>query len=139
MAFCPELSNYKHLRFVDKVRHLRKALARKFQISPPFAQKASEELRVKAILRHCKVVADARNEILHSSIYSDRHGTTMMKNKRSGSRPIASGKVYELANTAFKMHVAISGARFAVTRLKLALTPSSAARGGRSKSRARGK
>jgi hypothetical protein len=120
-SFCPQLSDYEHLRFADKARHMRKALLRKFKEAPTYPQKSGEEPRVRAILNHCKVIANARNEIFHSSIYSEPDGRTMMKNKRRGTRPIASGPVYKLANEVWDMHGAVYGLRFAVTRLKLAM------------------
>jgi hypothetical protein len=120
MSFCPELSDYEHLRFAEKARHLRKALVQRFKVAPSYPQKTGEEPRVKGILQHCKVVASARNEILHSSIYSDNGGKTMMKNKRRGTRRITSGEVYDLANEVWAMHGAVYGLRFAVTRLRLA-------------------
>jgi hypothetical protein len=120
-SFCPQLSDYEHLRFADKARHMRKALLRKFKEAPFYPRKSGEELRVRAILNHCKVIADARNEILHSSIYSESAGQTMMKNKRRGTRPIASARVYKLANDVWDMRGAVYGLRFAVTRLKLAM------------------
>jgi len=120
--FCPELANYEHLRFADKARHLRRALARAYKTAPDYAQKAGEEPRVRAILRHCKVVADARNEVIHSSIYAESNGRTMLKNGREGTtRDIASTEVYDLANEISDMHGAVYGLRFAVTRLKLAI------------------
>jgi len=121
-SFCPELANYEHLRFTDKARHLRKALARVYKIAPDYAQKAGEEPRVRAVLRHCKVVADARNEVIRSSIYAEPDGRTMLKNSRQGTaRDIASAEVYALVNEISDMHGAVYGLRFAVTRLKLAI------------------
>lgn len=120
-SFCLELSEYEHLRFADKARHMRKALARTFKVAPYYAQKSSEEPRVKSVLQHCKIVADARNAILHSSIYSDRGGRTMMKNKRRGTRAIRSAEVYDLANEIWSMLGAIYGLRSAVMKLKLAV------------------
>jgi hypothetical protein len=124
IAFCPELTDYEHLRFADKAKHLRKGLTKQFKLAPHYARKADEEPRVKAILQHCKVIADARNAILHSSIYTDRDKRTMMKNKRKGTRMITSGEVYALANDVWGMHGAIYGLRFAVTRLSLAMSKS---------------
>jgi hypothetical protein len=121
-SFCPELTDYEHLRFTDKARHLRKALTRAYKIAPDYAQKADEEPRVSAILRHCKVVADARNEVIHSSIYAETDGRTLLKNNRQGTtRHIASAEVYDLANEIWGVHGAVYGLRFAVTRLKLAM------------------
>jgi hypothetical protein len=121
-SFCPELANYEHLRFTDKARHLRRALARAYKTAPDYAQKAGEEPRVRAILRHCKVLADARDEVIHSSIYAETNGRTMLKNSRRGTtRDIASAEVYDLANEIWGMHGAVYGLRFAVTRLKLAI------------------
>jgi len=139
VSFCPELSEYEHLRFADKARHMRKALVRRFKETPSYPEKSDEEPRVRAILQHCRVVADARNAILHSSIYSDRDGTTMMKNKRRGTRPVASAEVYSLANEISAMHGAIYGLQFAVTRLKLALRQSGTAAKGQKKPSARGR
>ena len=119
-SFCGELSDYEHLRFADKARHMRKALARQFAAAPSYPGKASEDQRVRAILQHCKVVAEGRNEIIHASIYAGPDGRTMLKNKRYGIRNISSGEVYELANEVWGMHGAIYGLQFAVTRLKLA-------------------
>jgi hypothetical protein len=138
VSFCPELSDHEHLRFAEKARHLRKALVRRFKIALSYPQKADEEPRVKGILQHCKVVAEARNEILHSSIYSDGGGKTMMKNKRRGPRAITSGEVYKLVNEIWAMHGAVYGLRFAVTRLKMATARSNnAGRSARKRPRAR--
>lgn len=120
-SFCPELADYQHLRFADKARHMRKALVRAYKIAPDYAQKRGEEPRVRSILQHCKVVADARNAILHSSIYSESDGRTMIKSQRRGTRPVRSAEVYDLANKVWGMHGAVYGLTFAVTRLKLAL------------------
>lgn len=122
-SFCSELTDYEHLRFADKAKHLRRTLMRQFKAAPPYAQKAEEEPRVRAILQYCKIIADARNEILHSSIYADRNGMTMRKNKRRGTRPIDSAEVYELANDVSKLNAAVYSLQFAVTRLKLAMSP----------------
>jgi hypothetical protein len=100
---------------------MRKALAQQFAASPAYPEKADEEPSVRAILQHCKVVADARNEIIHSSIYAETDGRTMLKNKRHGTRGITSGEVYDLANEVWDMHGAVYGLRFAVTRLRLAV------------------
>jgi hypothetical protein len=122
ISFCPELVDYAHLRFTDKARHLRKALGRAYKIAPDFAQKADEEPRVMAILKHCKTVADSRNEVIHSSIYAETNGRTMLKNNRqSTTRDISSVEVYNLANEIWEMHGAVYGLRFAVMRLKIAM------------------
>ena len=93
-----------------------------YAIAPDYAQKAGEEPRVRAVLRHCKVIADARNEVIHSSIYAETDGRTMLKNGRRGTtRDIASAEVNDLANEIWGMHGAVYGLRFAVTRLKLAI------------------
>jgi hypothetical protein len=121
-SFCRELAEYEHLRFADKARHLRKALVRAYKTAPDYAQKTEEHPRVRAILQHCKVVAEARNEIVHSSIYADRDGRTMLKNNRQGTtRAISSAEVYDLANEIWGMHGAVYSLRFAVIRLKLAI------------------
>lgn len=121
-SLCPELADYEHLRFADKARHMRKALVRAYKTAPDYAQKADEEPRVRAILQHCKVVAEARNEIIHSSIYAEPDGRTMLKNNRQGTtRAISSAEVYDLANEIWGMHGAVYGLQFAVTRLKLVI------------------
>lgn len=120
-SFCPELSEYEHLRFADKARHMRKALASRFKLAPDYPQKAGEEPRVKAVLQNCKVMAEARNAILHSSIYVERDGRVMTKNKRRGTRAIGSAEVYDLANKTWGMHGAVYGLQFAVKRLKLVM------------------
>jgi hypothetical protein len=112
-SFCPEPADYEHLRFTDKSKHLRKALSRAYEVSPDFAQKAGEEPRVKAVLKQCKVVADGRNEIIHSSISAEADGRTVLRNTRDGTtRDASSAKVYELANEVWEMHGAVYGLRF---------------------------
>jgi hypothetical protein len=122
ISFCPELVDYAHLRFTDKARHLRKTLGQAYKIAPDYAQKADEEPRVRTILKHCKTVADSRNEVIHSSIYAETNGRTVLKNNRlSTTRDISSAEVYDLANEIWGMHGAVYGLRFAVMRLKLAM------------------
>jgi hypothetical protein len=74
------------------------------------------------ILKHCKTVADSRNEVIHSSIYAEANGRTVLKNnRRSTTRDISSVEVYDLANEIWEMHGAVYGLRFAVTRLRIAM------------------
>jgi hypothetical protein len=115
-GLCPKLAAYAHLRFADKARHLRRELTRTFKSARVYSGKAAAERRVQTVLRHCRKVADARNGILHGSIFSDK-GRRWIKSKRTGTRRIASGEVYDLANEIFQMNGAVFGLRFEVARL----------------------
>jgi hypothetical protein len=117
-TLCPELAECAHLRFADKARHLRKALKRNFESTGCYFQKEHDKHSVNSVLRRCKTMAHARNEILHSSIYADRTGRTLMYNKRNGICAIRSGAVYKLANEVHAMHGSVYGLQFAVARLK---------------------
>jgi hypothetical protein len=107
-SYFPTLASYEHLRFTEKARHLRKELLHATKSARRYSQLDEESRRIDAILKHCKVVAEKRNTILHSSIYNDQR-CDMIKNKRKGSRPIKSTEVYELANDVHGMNGAIFG------------------------------
>jgi hypothetical protein len=115
-SYFPELAAQEHLRFTEKARHLRKALLQASKYAPRYRQQEEEKRRIDGILKHCKVVAEDRNAILHSSIYNDQR-RDMIKNKRKGSRPIKSAEVYKLVNEMHGMYGAIFGLKFAVVRL----------------------
>jgi hypothetical protein len=89
------LENY---RVGDKVRFLRKALRRAL-LTNPTTYPNDDERQIKRVLRACKAVISARNDVLHQPIFGDMRGEQYQQKWNGPRRKVLSRDIYQLANT----------------------------------------
>jgi hypothetical protein len=107
------LENY---RVGDKVRFLRKALRKALQSRPtPYPQ--DDERQIKRVLRACKAVIAARNDLLHQPIFADMRGGQYQQKWDGPRRKILSRDIYQLANVIHNVCGGIYSLEFVVGRI----------------------
>ncbi len=103
-------------RVADQARHLRKALAKEFAGAPNYSDRQWDSFRTDRVLRSIEVIAQERNDLLHSPLVGGQAIPILRSRRRP--RRVPSRDIYELAERLAQAHGSVMDLQSYVGRLR---------------------